>query len=150
MIQAVIFDWYGTLYDKGKGAFPDSIATLDALRERGINMGLVSKTNEREKVESELKSSGIGVFFNTASRVISFEKNQNQFLYLMSLYSTTHSNTAVVGNRAAEQREIHIGNQLGCQTYCIQRGEHAHELPNEITGQPTQIITTVSDLLKYI
>ncbi|MEI6849764.1 MAG: HAD family hydrolase [archaeon] len=150
MTKLVIFDWYGTLQDGDIGLFPDSLRTLQELEEKKISVGLISKTSNREKAEREVMSAGLAKFFNPNNSFFTFEKNPNQFLYLMHHYSTDNRNTLVVGDRAAENREIHIGNQLRCSTYWIQRGLHAQELPNENVGQPTRIISTVSEILKYI
>lgn len=150
MIKAVVFDWYGTLFEKNRGPFPDSLSTLQELERRNIKLGLVSKTRFPDKVQFELNGSGLWSFFNQNNKFLTLEKNQNQFLYFAGIYNLSPRDMAVIGDRAAENREIHIGNQVGCQTYWIQRGEYSQELPNATVGQPTQIITSVREILKYI
>ena len=54
----------------------------------------------------------------------------------------------MVGDRA--YREIKFGNKLGCKTYWINKGKWADQLPNEETGQPDYVISSVEDLLELL
>jgi hypothetical protein len=47
-------------------------------------------------------------------------------------------------------RGIQWGNDKGCQTYWIQQGKFKDELPNEETGQPTQTLSTIGEIKKYL
>ena len=49
MIEAVIFDWIGTLHERGIGPYKDAQKTLEALRRGGIKMSLISIAKDEEK-----------------------------------------------------------------------------------------------------
>jgi len=145
MSQAIIFDWIGTLVDRDNGPYSWSKEVLDTLLTQ-YKLGLVSKRSDPEKGRKELEESGLSEYFN--SIVIARQKTIIEFTKCMNQLSVSPAGTHVVGDRTI--REIRIGNQIGCTTYWIQRGEHSHELPNRKTGEPNYRINSVKDLLDIL
>ena len=146
MITAIIFDWIGTLYERNKCPFPDSLETLKALKEGRIKMSLVSLTNNPKERIKQISDSGLSEYFNQI--VVDANKTDQQYFMCMHLMQTTNRETAIVDDRMI--RGIKIGNSLNCQTFWIRRGEYAKELPNQETGEPKYTIDTAKDILPYI
>ncbi len=153
MINGIIFDWIGTLYERDKGLFSYSERVLERLREKRENglrkyrFGLISLA--KYSIESRLKelnSSGILYYFDSV--IVDTTKTSEHYLKCMKEMATIPGTTAIVDDRTI--RGIKVGNQLCCTTFWIQRGEHAHEVPNEETGEPTYKINTIEDLLKIL
>lgn len=153
-LEAVIFDWNETLADKSKGKiFPWSERVLQHLLARGYKMGLISlaKTGDtREKRianrEIEIKGSGLKDYFTHV--LVEEVKTPEQFVECMRQLNVRPESTLVVDDRTV--RGIQIGNQLGCQTAWVQRGEYSGEVPNAETGEPTYRINSVEDLLAIL
>lgn len=143
MIKGIIFDWIGTLYERDKGLFPYSKRVLQELKSK-FKLGLVSlaKQGVHTRIE-ELETSGILPYFDSV--VIDTQKTSEHYLKCMQEMGTKINTTAIVDDRAF--RGIQIGNQLGCRTFWIKKGEYAHEVPNDKTGEPNHRINSVEDLL---
>ena len=146
MIEAIIFDWVGTLYQfGGKGLYPYSESVLKKLHSK-YKLAVVSKAvpdivNLRLKQINEIKK-----YFDFI--IVDTDKTPEQFKECMRKLNVEPKNILVVDDRAF--KGIKIGNQLGCQTYWIRNGKYSDELPNVETGQPTKIINSVEDLLTII
>lgn len=146
VVDGIIFDWIGTLYERDKGAFEWSARVLEALR-GDYKLGLVSLAREDiERRRDEIDASGISHYFD--SIIVDSNKNPAQYLKCMGEMKTLPSRIAIVDDRM--KRGIKIGNLLGCRTYWIQQGEYAHELPDDETGEPTQRINSIEDLLRIL
>ena len=146
MIEAIIFDWVGTLYQfDGKGLFPYSEGVLRKLHPR-YKLAAISKAVS-DNVENRL--SQINELRHYFSVVIAdADKTSEQFIECMRKLNVKSEKTLVVDDRSV--RGIKIGNELGCQTAWITQGKYSHELPNEETGQPTYRINSVEDLLEIL
>lgn len=143
MIKAIIFDWIDTIYQRNSGLFPESRQILEEFSKKYM-LGLVSKRKDPKQGYGEIDELNISKYFG--SIVIARRKTPIEFRKCLSELSVNPKETLVVGDRTI--REIRIGNQMGCQTYWIEAGEHAHEKPDKKTGQPTKIIHSIGDLLK--
>ena len=142
MIEAIIFDWVGTLYEKNKGLFPYSEKVLRELKQK-YKLAVISKAVS-DSVDSRLNQiNEIKKYFDVI--IADVDKNDKQYIECMRKLNVKPENTLVVDDRTL--RGIKIGNKLGCQTYWIKNGEYANETPNEETGQPTKIIKSIEDLL---
>ncbi len=153
MGKAIIFDWTGTLYEGDKGLFPFTKEVLEKLknmREQGIRkyrLGLITTT--RNGIETrQQKIDPFGVLYYLDSLIIDTQKTKEHYLQCMGELGSTPETTMIVDDRTV--RGIKIGNELGCKTFWIQRGEYANELPDEETGEPTHRIGSVEDLLKFL
>lgn len=145
MIEAIIFDWVGTLYERDKGLFPYSERVLKELKSK-YKLALISKAVSND-VETRMKQiDEIKKYFDAV--FVEYDKTPEQFISCIKMLGVKPKNTLVVDDRTV--RGIKIGNQLGCITYWIQKGEYAGELPNEETGEPTKRIDSVEDLLKIL
>jgi FMN phosphatase YigB (HAD superfamily) len=145
-MKGIIFDWKGTLYEQNKGLFPYSERVLRELKSK-YKIGIVSiAKNGIEARRKELEDSGILKMFDSV--IIDTSKTQEHYLRCMEEMGTTPKTTAIVDDRTI--RGIKIGNQLGCPTFWIQKGEYAHEIPNKETGEPTYKIDSVEDLLNIL
>ena len=146
MIKAVIFDWMGTLYEKGIGVYNDSRETLEALKDGGIKMSLISLSKEPNKRKLQIAGSGLETYFDVV--VVDEKKSEIQYHACMHLMSSDTRTTLIVDDRT--KRGIKIGNSIFCKTAWIQRGEYAHESPDAETGEPTYTIETVSKILPIV
>ena len=146
MIKGIIFDWIGTVYDRDNGTFPFAPDVLEKLS-KTYKLALVSVVAQGlDKRDKELKESGITHYFDPI--IVDTTKDEEQFLRCINQMGLSDKEVAIVGDRT--HREIRIGNALGCETYWIRNGYFADEVPNEETGQPTQTIDTIEDLLKFL
>lgn len=82
------------------------------------------------------------------SVIVDTVKTPEQYLECINDMGTTPNKTAVVDDRTV--RGVQIGNKLGCITFWVCAGKYAHEKPNQETGQPTYIITSVEELLELL
>ena len=145
-IEAVIFDWIGTLYQFGRhGLFPYSERVLQELQPR-YKLAAISKAVSNN-VQTRLRQMHeIGHYFGFI--LADTDKTQEQFIECMQRLGVRPENTLVVDDRA--DRGIQIANQLGCKTAWIQQGKYADITPDEETGEPTYRINSVEDLLTIL
>jgi FMN phosphatase YigB (HAD superfamily) len=146
MIEAIIFDWVGTLYQfDGKSLFPYSERVLKELHPK-YKLAVISKA-AFDNIETRLRQiDKISKYFEVI--IVDTDKKREQFIECMEKLNVKPRNTLVVDDRVF--RGIKIGNQLGCQTTWIQRGKYAGELPNEKTGEPVYMINSIEDLLTIL
>ena len=120
MIEAIIFDWVGTLYQfGGKGLFPYSERVLRELHPR-----------------------------YKLAVIVDADKSPEQFIECMRRLNVRPENTLVVDDRIV--RGIQIGNALGCKTALVRNGKYANKIPTKKKGKPTYKIKSVEDLLTIL
>lgn len=146
MIEAIIFDWVGTLYQfGGRGLFPYSEEVLKRLHKK-YKLAVISKAvSDNVEIRRE-QINEVKRFFNVV--IVDTEKTLEQYVECMQSLNVKPENTLVIDDRTV--KGIKIGNKLGCQTYWIRNGKYANETPNKETGQPTRIINSVEDLLPIL
>jgi len=145
MLESIIFDWVGTLYERGKGLFPYSERVLKELHQK-YKLAVISKAVS-DNVETRLQQiKGLEKYLGVI--IVDIDKTPEQFIECTRKLGVKPENALVVDDRT--DRGIMIGNRLGCQTAWIQEGEYAHEIPNEETGEPTYRIKSIKDLLKIL
>lgn len=146
MIEAIIFDWIGTLSQfGGKGLFPYSERVLKELQPK-YKLAVISKAVP-DDVQTRLQQiNKLKHYFEVI--VADTDKTVEQYRNCIKGLEVKPENTLVIDDRAF--RGIKIGNILGCKTAWIQTGRYANELPNEETGRPTYRINSVEDLLKIL
>lgn len=146
IMQGIIFDWNGTLYEKNKGLFPKTIEILEYLKQNYPLCLITLAKEDNQKRQEILKQTGIIFYFKHI--IIDTTKTTQHYQKCMEMMHTSPQNTIIIDDRT--QRGIKIGNQLGCQTYWITEGEYAHELPDKETGEPTKRIKNIEELLKCL
>jgi len=147
MIKGIIFDWIGTLYERDTSLFPETEEVLTELEKRGYKMSLVSKASEEFlKRGEEIRKSGIRKYL--CFDILCREKTQDDFKRCMAAMRTTPEATYAVDDRTL--RGIKIGNELGCKTIWIRKGEYSKETPNKETGEPTHTIPNLIKLLDIL
>lgn len=146
MIEAIIFDWVGTLYQfGGNGLFAYSERVLKELQPK-YKLALISKAVS-DNVETRIgQIKEVKEYFGFT--LVDTDKTQEQFIECMKRLEVKPENTLVVDDRI--DRGIQIGKQLGCMTALIQKGKYADITPNEDTGEPTYRINSVEDLLNIL
>lgn len=145
MLEAIIFDWVETLYERDKGLFFYSERVLKELHQK-YKLAVISKAVS-DNVETRLKQiNEIRHYFDVI--IADIDKTPKQFIECMRKLRVKPKNALVVDDRT--DRGIMIGNRLGCQTAWIQEGEYAHKTPNEETGEPTYRINSIKDLLEIL
>jgi len=146
MVEAVIFDWVGTLYHfGGKGLFPFSERVLETLKPR-YKLAVISKADHDKIEERSRQIDEVKKYFEFID--VGADKTLIQFIRCMESLKVPSKKTLVVDDRTV--RGIRLGNMLGCQTAWIQRGTYSNEIPNEKTGEPTYRINSVEDLLTIL
>ena len=145
-IEAIIFDWIGTLYQfGGKGLFPYSERVLKELKPK-YKLAVISKAVSNNVENRMCQINEIKQYFKVI--IADVDKTPEQFSECMRQLEVKPENTLVVDDRTV--RGIQIGNQLGCQTAWIMQGKYSSEIPNEETGEPTYKINSIEDLLKIL
>ncbi len=150
MIEAIIFDWVGTLYqfrDKGidQGLFSYSEKVLKKLQQK-YKLAVISKAVSDDVETRKQQINAIKRYFDVIT--VDIDKTPEQYLECMGRLNTLPSNTLIVDDRSV--RGIKIGNNLGCKTAWIRNGKYADEMPNEATGNPTYVIDSIKDLLSIL
>ncbi len=146
-MNGIIFDWVGTLAERGRKLFPFSKEVLINLKSRGYKLGLVSIAGFGiERRWEDLQETGVIDFFDSIQ--IDVIKTPKHYLDCMKSMRTLPDSTIIVDNEM--MAGIKLGNKLGCRTVWIQKGEYAHEIPNEDTGEPTYKIDSVKDLITLL
>src|SRR3989338_1961096 len=127
-IEAVIFDWVGTLYERNKGLFPFTKRVLRTLHPK-YKLAVISKAVS-DNVETRLQQiKEIQGYFEVI--IADADKTNQHYLRCIQRLKVKPENTLVVDDRTV--RGIKIGNELGCKTAWIRQGEYAHEAPNKET-----------------
>ncbi len=144
-IEAIIFDWIGTLVDRNGDVLPSVNITLRRLGRR-CNLGLISKADDVKARRREIEESGLSGYFDPI--IVDKSKEKKHYIECMRGMGVEPSKTAVVGDRAS--REIAIGNQLRCTTFWIQEGDRSWDAPNQETGEPNYRINSIQELSPYI
>ncbi len=144
MIEAIIFDWVGTLFERFKAPYPFSEKVLKELKQN-YKLGLVTLAGQGiKKREEDIKKSGLKSYFD--SIIIDTDKGKRQYLKCMNELEVTPTQTAIVDDQATRLR---VGIKLGCKTYWIRR-EWREFYPNKETGEPTKRINSVKDLVQVL
>ena len=145
-IKAIIFDWIGTLYGRESGVYSFSERVLKELSEK-YQLGLISQARFGvDQRRGEIAKSGLENYF--AYIQVTEIKSDETYSEMIKQMQLNANEVAIIDDRVI--RGVKIGNQLGCVTYWVEKGEFPHEHPNEETGQPTQRINTVEDLVELL
>ena len=146
MVEAIVFDWIGTLYERNRGLFTYSESILKKLKQK-YKLGLVTKAGDGIEIRrNEIEASGVLSYFDSV--IIDILKTEKQFLECIKEMKTIPKETAIVGDRMS--REIKAGNLLGCKTFWIQQGDRSFDKPTEETGQPNYTINSIKDLSNFV
>jgi FMN phosphatase YigB (HAD superfamily) len=137
----LIFDFNRTIFNPDSGAlFADALPTLQALRERGAKLGLVSRREgSRDSLISRL---GIRAYFDCIELVD--EKTVATFRQMVATLGSTAAahvpeRVLVVGDRLVE--EIGIGRALGYETAWF-------DPSGRVTTEADHSIRTLSEVLQ--
>lgn len=155
-IRGVIFDWGRTLFDnKSGGFFPETPHVVDFLR-KTYPLAIVSvlgDTKEGEKGLSSvqgrldaLEKSGLRDRFD---RVLFTEdkKGKPELIckVVMDSWRRKPEEILIVDDRMLQ---LAWPIRLGFQTAWLMRGKFAEEFPDDETGNPGLVITSLTDLLE--
>ena len=146
-IEAIIFDWIGTLSAGSKGGvYPYSEKVLKYLKPK-YKIGLVSLAGFGiKKRREDIIKSGLFKYFD--SIIISTLKTPEIYIRCMGELGTVPGATAIIDDRTV--KGIKIGNNLGLQTFWVRDSIFDPSPPNKKTGNPTYTIKSVEDLLKIL
>lgn len=152
MIQAIIFDWGRTLFDRDNDRlFPETKALIRDLAAR-YTLSIVSLApseliNARRRIVTD---EGLDQFFSSIEFVDAAEEGAKDCAYerTLTLLKVDPSNVAIVDDRML--RGIAWGNKNGCMTIWLRKGKFSSELPTKETGQPTYTIMALDELLEIL
>ena len=141
----LIFDFNRTIFDPEKQKLvARARALLRTLHERGHTLCLVAQAApSREKLIENL---GIGQYFSQIFLV--YEKKKKDFEKLIFDFGFLPEKTFVLGDRI--QKEIRVGNLIGCQTIWIKSGKFRTEIPKNNDEIPNFTVSKLTDILKII
>lgn len=145
MIKAIIFDWTGTLYERHKGLFSFTTEVLDHLKPK-YKLGLVSRSKNIISRRRKIENSSIKDYFD--SILVVKKKTTKEFKQSLHELGVKPFEAIVIGNRAS--REIKPGNELGCKTVWIQKGDGSYDSPNQETGEPDYRFDSIKELLNIL
>lgn len=145
MNKIIIFDFNRTLFDPEKQSLiPGVVPTLEALKELGFKMHLISMAAESR---SELiKNLGLNQFFHSIT--LCQNKTLKLFNDIISAEPVTKENSFVIGDRVA--KEIRLGNELNLNTIWYKQGRFAEEEPKHPLETPTYTVTEFHEILWQI
>jgi FMN phosphatase YigB (HAD superfamily) len=143
-IKAIIFDWGRTLYDsENQMLFPGTENMLQILSTLYILVivSLASDGNIEKRIQA-LRESGVEKYF----AAVYLAQNDKDSLYELALsrLALVSREVAIVDDRVV--RGITWGNACGATTIWLRRGKFANEEPDEETGPPTYIISTLEEV----
>tara|TARA_Y100000310_G_C20701283_1_gene830148 strand:- start:6999 stop:7445 length:447 start_codon:yes stop_codon:yes gene_type:complete len=148
MIKVVIIDWARTIYHVEEDElFSDARATVEYLAKKYklaiVSLAMRETAEERKKLIKELD---MEKYFEII--LIDPEDKDKLYEQAFSHFNLQPEEIAVIDDRSI--RGIKWGNKKGCQTFWINRGKFKDELPNEETGQPTETLSTIADIKKFL
>ncbi len=143
-IKAIIFDWGRTLYDsENQELFPGTEKVLQFLSKLYllVVVSLASDGNIEKRIQV-LHECGIEKYF----AAVYFAQNDKDSLYAIALSRLllTPREVVIVDDRAI--RGIKWGNAHGATTIWLRRGKFMHEEPDQETGPPTYVISTLEEI----
>ena len=145
MIKAIIFDWTGVLYERHKGLFSFTKEVLDQLKPK-YKLGIVSKSKNIIMRRRTIENSTIKNYFDFI--LVATKKTTKEFEQSLKELGVKPSQAIIIGNRAS--REIKPGNELGCKTVWIQKGDGSYDSPNQETGEPDYRFDSIKELLNIL
>ena len=143
-MKLVIFDFNRTIYDPvTKGLLPDVEVVLGTLINRGFDLYLVSRGNQRKDL---IDSLGISNYFKEI--IVSNTKSKRDFETIIAQEAVDIKSSFVMGDRV--RKEITSGNTLGLKTIWLRQGKFANELPRNSTEQPNHVVKRLKDTLDIV
>ncbi len=148
MVKVVIFDFGRTLYDRdNNGFFPEVPEILEKLSSRYklaiVSMAVSDDPEERKRI---LKESNFEKYFDSTI----FVKEDKDSAYEKALLElgVDPVEVAIVDDRV--KRGVAWGNKRGAATIWFRNGKFKDELPDGETGEPTNTILNLSELLQIL
>lgn len=161
-IQAIIFDWGRTLYDSdAKVELPESEELLKYFQSKNYRMAVASLVSKNapstlEERAEQIASSPLREYFEI-TKTVATKKNLTDlnvrekdliFDELVEYFNIPREQILIIGDRT--RRDIIYANEHNHPSIWIQKGKFAHELPDEITGQPTYTVNSLIELMDLI
>jgi len=143
-IKAIIFDWKGTLYERGE-LLREHLQILQELREK-YRLGLIAfskNLGDFGKREEEIKKAKVASLFDII--IITEEKTEELYSRCIDELGARSEETAIVDDGT---KGIEIGNSLGCKTFWI-NGKYSG-LPSKEIKEPTYRINSVKELINFL
>lgn len=143
-IKAIIFDWGRTLYDSETQAlFPGTEKVLQFLSKLYllVIVSLVTDGNIEKRIQV-LHECGIEKYF--AAVYFAQSDKDNLYAVALSRLLLIPGEVVVVDDRII--RGIKWGNVHGATTIWLRHGKFMHEEPDQETGPPTHIISTLEEM----
>lgn len=151
VMKLFIFDWGRTLYDVDAGfLFPETKTILEELKTQGHMLAIVSLASagpsaivERKRV---IEDEQLSPYF--ASIKFDVENKDRMYADTLRELEIPAVDTVIVDDRMV--RGIQWGNANGCTTVWLKKGKFSDEPPDDQTGAPTHIITSIGELLSVV
>lgn len=124
--------------------FPDTISTLEKLKERGVRMAIVT-SRDCPSLRLIMEPRGLLPFFETTvngSDGIKAKPAPDMVVNLLERMSLKADEVLAVGDTTFD---IEMGQRAGCKTCAVTYGNHSRETLASLS--PTHIIDSLSELL---
>jgi ribonucleotide monophosphatase NagD (HAD superfamily) len=158
MIRAIIFDWGGVLVDaETKAQYPDALALLEHCQKKKYRMVLACIASKYEDRKKQIDESNLRHFFEfvqlepmPAEKIWDPAYNGKDIVFdkVNNYLKLPAEEVLIIDDRTV--RGIRYANQHAHSSVWVQQGKFAHELPNEITGQPTFIAHSTAEAIQFI
>lgn len=148
-IKAIIFDWGRTLFDsETKKEFSGAEKVLSFCRDQGYKLAVASLVSIHanatlEERQNQIESSYLRSFFDMIA--VTDEDKDRILDSIVEKLALPRENILIVDDRVI--RGIKYGNSHGHPTVWVKNGKFSNELPNEETGQPSFVITSIDQLI---
>jgi putative hydrolase of the HAD superfamily len=151
MIKGIIFDWGETLWDnKNDQLFLDAKEILEYLKQKGYKMSILSRIQPESGIWHEIfegrhkriRDSGLESYFDKV--LVSTKKEREEIYSINELWNFDYQSILSIGDQV--KVDVKLANKLGMQSVWIKKGNFEEELPTKETGNPTYIISTLSEL----
>jgi FMN phosphatase YigB (HAD superfamily) len=152
-IRGVIFDWGRTLFDNETGDFfPEAHEVILSFKKRW-RLAIASVVGEKKEGERGISSiyervrlldmSGLTVFFDFSLFTHDENGKPSFFRKISDRWEVAPENILVIDDRMVR---LAWAIQNGFQTVWLMRGKFAEEFPDDETGNPGLVITSLTEL----
>lgn len=150
MINGLIFDWNGTLYDSKRDYFLDgSIDLFTELSRKGYQKSLLVDSSDfnLDSVGKPVLPYGFEIYFSHIQPVSDFKKISDLKTCAEAM-NLRYRTIAVVGDRV--RTDVSSAKKLGMKTIWYRDGYFKDEMPRELFEFPDFVIYNLEDVISSI
>lgn len=143
MIEGAIFDYSWTIYHvETEKLYPGAEDLLEDLKNKGIKLALVSRTQDLEKRREDFQRLQLSRYFEIMDIVLTGEVKT--FDHILKQFELSPEECLVIGDRI--KSEIVEANKIGCRTVWVRQGKFKDEAPESDEEKPDYIVGSLREL----